>query len=83
MTIGQKIQKNGRPNNYLPNILLIIVVNVIFQTVCKSYNKYNAIMTGNVAYYTTTGLCLVRATRKKKLFWPSDVGPNPDPLSCL
>ena len=32
---------------------------------CKSYIKYNANMTRNVAYYMTTELCLVRATRKK------------------
>ena len=42
------------------------------QTMCRSYIKYNAIMTRNVAYYITTGLCLVRATRKKNfhgVFW--------------
>ena len=36
------------------------------QTMRRSYNKYNANMTRNVAYYMTTELCLVRATRKKK-----------------
>ena len=35
------------------------------QTMRRSYNKYNANMTRNVAYYMTTGLCLVRATCKK------------------
>ena len=40
------------------------------QEMCRSYNKYNANGTRNVAYYITglymtTGLCLVRATRKK------------------
>ena len=36
---------------------------------CMSYIKYNANMTRNVAYYMTTVLCLVRATRKKKYLW--------------
>ena len=30
-----------------------------------NYNKYNANRTRNVAYYMTTGLCLVRAIHKK------------------
>ena len=37
------------------------------QEMCRSYNKYNANRTKNVAYYMTTGLCLVRATCKKIL----------------
>ena len=41
------------------------------QEMCRSYNKYNANRTRNVAYYFTSGLCLVMATqhvRRKKKF---------------